>query len=108
MIDNEQIEQETLSHDVIRRLLDDAYRAQESGMSVGLPRVSVDASQLKVLLAAHDYWRNSVRDIAQRCERFIAERQDSQGNPYDIYSEGIVDAACHILQLIDVEDNAND
>ena len=40
--------------DTIRRLVDDAYRAQDSGMSVGLPKVTVDASQLKHLLDHYD------------------------------------------------------
>jgi len=38
----------------LRRLCDDAYRAQDSGLSVGLPRVNVDASQLKHLLDHYD------------------------------------------------------
>ena len=40
--------------DTLRRQLDDAYRAQDSGMSVGLPKVTVDASQLKHLLDHYD------------------------------------------------------
>lgn len=40
--------------DTLRRQLDDVYRTQDSGMSVGLPKVTVDASQLKHLLDHYD------------------------------------------------------
>ncbi len=43
-----------MSHDTLRRLVSDAYNTQSAGMTVGLPRVSVDASQLRALIAHHD------------------------------------------------------
>ena len=46
--------------DTIRRLVDDAYRAQDSGMSTGLPKVTVDASQLKHLLDHYDALRAAI------------------------------------------------
>ena len=49
--------------DTLRRQLDDAYRAQDSGMSVGLPKVTVDASQLKHLLDHYDELNKYVRFV---------------------------------------------
>lgn len=60
--------------ETLRRLCDDAYRAQDSGMSVGLPRVNVDASQLKHLLDHYD---------AQQTQ--LAEAQDLLRVAYEPY-----------------------
>jgi uncharacterized coiled-coil DUF342 family protein len=43
-----------MSHDTLRRLVSDAYNTQSAGMTVGLPRVKVDASQLRALIAHYD------------------------------------------------------
>ena len=56
--------------DTIRRLVDDAYRAQDSGMSVGLPKVTVDASQLKHLLDHYDVLSSRVSITDKEHELF--------------------------------------
>lgn len=43
-----------MSHDTLRRLVSDAYNTKSAGMTVELPSVRADASQLRALIAHHD------------------------------------------------------
>jgi hypothetical protein len=62
--------------DILRRLVDDAYRAQDSGMSAGLPRVTVDASQLKHLLDHYDALDEACKALSKQ-ERLGKEFEDA-------------------------------
>jgi len=61
-----------VSIETLRRLCDDSYRAQDSGMSVGLPRVNVDASQLKHLLDHYDAALNRIAQLEAQLAEALA------------------------------------
>lgn len=66
-----------MSHDTLRRLVSDAYNTQSAGMTVGLPRVKVDASQLRALIAHYDSLIAERDTLRAEVERLTAERQES-------------------------------
>lgn len=68
--------------DTIRRLVDDSYRAEEADTSVGLPRVTVDASQLKNLLDSYDQLYGFVWYIANDYVELSHEKIRIQRDDY--------------------------
>jgi uncharacterized coiled-coil DUF342 family protein len=63
-----------MSHDTLRRLVSDAYNTQSAGMTVGLPRVKVDASQLRALIAHYDSLIAERDTLRADVERMKAEK----------------------------------
>lgn len=87
-----------MSFGVLRRLCDDAYRAQDAGMSVGLPRVHVDASQLKHLLDRFDHEqaetarlkaeRNALREVLREVQVMVPYASPAYDVIYDALGGG--------------------
>ncbi len=71
-----------MSHETIRRLVRDAYNTQSAGLTVGLPRVSVDASQLQALLKHHDHLKAERDAIERRTIERCAEVCDQLRNDF--------------------------
>jgi len=69
-----------MSDETIRRLLSDAYNTQSAGMTVGLPRVKVDASQLQALLKRHDFFKAEVERLqeAVEYEKWLRDRAEDK------------------------------
>lgn len=91
--------------EVLRRLVSDSYKAKSAGMSAGLPRVYVDASQLKHLLDHYDAQLERIRTleagIEREAARYETEAAMNYRATYDLEADDNKERAARLRALLE-------